>query len=158
MQQERGQARLADGAVADQAGGQGLAGGPAELGADEVHDARMFGSRQQLAGLGRVAREGLLAQHVLPGGDGLEHEGAVSVRRGGDGDGFGEGEGVGQRRAGVGDIEALGPRFGLLRVASDEGPDIEPRRPQGPNVGEAAEARAHNGHRRHDRRSTRRRR
>ena len=44
---------------------QRLAGREAELGAEHVHDARPFGRGEQRARLGRVARERLLAEHVL---------------------------------------------------------------------------------------------
>ena len=72
-------------------------GVPAELAAEEVDDAGLLGRGQHGPALGRVAGEGLLAQHVLAGGDGGQGDGRVGVGRGGDGHGVHAVEGRGPR-------------------------------------------------------------
>ncbi len=76
-----------DQALADGLGQEGLSGVEAELGPQEVHDRALLRRAEHDGGLGAVAGEGLLAQHVPPGCDGLERQLGVGVRRGGDGDG-----------------------------------------------------------------------
>ncbi|MCX5738677.1 MAG: hypothetical protein NTZ61_09310, partial [Proteobacteria bacterium] len=85
VERERREARLADCARGDRAGGERLRGGEAELGAERVHDSRALRSREHFARLGGVSREGLLAEHMLARGNRFEHQRSMRVRRRRDG-------------------------------------------------------------------------
>ena len=141
VQQEGRHARLADRAVTHDAAQELLARRPAELGAEEVHDPGRLRGVEHHPRFGGVAREGLLAQHVLPGSDGLEREQGVRVGRGGDRDRVhrGIGERLGQARGRVRDAEARRPLGRLLRVTSDEVRHVEPRGAQPAGMRQAPE-------------------
>ena len=101
VQQERRELGRADLAPGDDSRRRCLARRPAELGAEQVHDAGRVGGVEHPARLRGVTGERLLAQHVLPGGDGLERDRRVGVRRRRDRDRVdtGERERVGEGRA-----------------------------------------------------------
>ena len=143
VQHEHREARLTDRTFPDGAGEQGLARVEAELGAEEMDDARAFGRGEQRAGFGRIARERLLAQHVLAGRDRLARERRVGVRRGRDRDRVDavDRERIGERRARVGHGEGAGARRGLLGIAADDGAHVEAGGAQRAHVREAPEAR-----------------
>ena len=86
VEDHRGHARLADEVLPHRARGQRLSGRKAELGAEHVHHIGGLRRRKHRARLAGVARERLLAQHVLAGRHGLQHEAGVRMRRRGDGD------------------------------------------------------------------------
>ena len=81
VQEERRELRRADLAAGDDPRRRCLARRPAELGAEQVHDAGRVGRVEHPARLGGVAGERLLAQHVLARRDGFERDRRVRVRR-----------------------------------------------------------------------------
>ena len=148
VEKEGGQPRLADGSLGHDPGGQPLTGGPPELGPHQMDEPGRLGRRQHRLGLGRVPGQGLLAQDVLTGGQRLQGEPGVGPGWGGDGDGGHPGQGQGRvhRGQGVRNGEAPGPLGRPLGVTTDQPEDIEAGRPQGGDVGQAAEARSHHHH------------
>ena len=147
VQQEGRQTRLAYLAGAHHPRHQRRAGTPAELRTEEVHDSRVLGLAEQDAGLGRVPRERLLAQDVLPRAHRLRGDRRMGVRRCRDRDGvdIGERECLGERCRRQRHVEALGALPGPAGIASHERAHREARGAQRPHMGEAAEARTDDG-------------
>ena len=108
-----------------------------------MHDSRVLGGGQHDRRLVGVARERLLAQDVLPGGDRRQRQLGVGMGRGRDRDRVdaGEIERVAERGQGEGDVEHARSLGGLGRVASDDRPHVEAGGAQRPHMGEAAEPR-----------------
>ena len=79
---------------------------------EEMDDAGSLGGRQHGPSLRRVPGEGLLADHVLPGGHRFEHDVGVGVRRGGHGHHVdpGKSQGLGQRGGAERNAETFGSR------------------------------------------------
>ena len=98
VEQHGGHTGLADLAVPDGLGQQGLSGVPPELAPEQVDHAGRLGGGQDRPALGGVAGERLLADEVLAGGDGGQRDGRVGVGRGGDGDGVRPRRGPAPRR------------------------------------------------------------
>ena len=141
MEEDRGHAGLADLAPLHGPSQRGLACVPAELAPEQVDESRILRRGQHGPALGGVAGEGLLAQHVLAGGDGGQGDGRVGVGRGGDGHRRHtvQADGLLHRGEAAGDVEQRGPGRGLGRIAADQGHHVEPGLPEGPHVGDAPE-------------------
>ena len=78
---EGGQAGVADLATAYDACEQCLARAEPHLGAEQVYDAGPLGRLEQRPRLGRVARERLLAEHMLARGDRIVRDRGMAVGR-----------------------------------------------------------------------------
>ena len=143
MQQERGQARLADRASTDRPREQCLSRREPELGAEHVHDAGEFRGIEQHLRLGGVAGERFLAEHMLAGADRFQHERRVRIRRGGDRHRVdaGDRERLGQAGTRVFDPEAFRARRGLLGIATHERVHLETGGAQCADMGQAPESR-----------------
>jgi hypothetical protein len=145
MEEEGGQPRLPDGSGGDGPGGQPLTGGPAELSPHQMDEPGAFGRLQHGLRLGCIAGQRLLAQDVLARGQRLQAEPDVGSRWGGDGDGGhpGQGQRLVHRGQGVRNGETPGPLRRPPGITTDQPEDVEAGRPQGRDMGQAAEARPH---------------
>jgi hypothetical protein len=142
LELEEGVARLADHAGSDRARELRLAGAEAELGAEQVHDTGALGGVEHLSRFRRVERERLLAHHVLPRADRLQHDRTVRARRRDDGDDVDprERDRVTHARRRGGDAETRGSLGGLRLVAADQCDDVDAGRAHRAQVREDAEA------------------
>ena len=147
MQQECGEARLADRSAAHDARQQRLARSESEFATDQVHHSGALRGGEHDARLGRVACERFLTKHVLALGDRLQHKRRVRVRRRGDRHRLDARDRrcISQAGERVRNLEPLGARRGLGGVAPHESVHFETRRAQGAHVGKAAETRANDG-------------